>query len=312
MTATEIIIVTVGLVLFEVVSSIDNAVINAKVLVTMSAKSRRWFLLYGLFLSVFLVRGLLPLLIVYLANPQLGLFGAATAAFSSSPDVARAVETTRPILLAGGGLYLVLLSIHWLLLEPKEYCFKFERRLQNYGIWFYALASVILVGVTFITLNDNPLIALGAVIGSSAFFITSGFKASSEDKESDLATSKNNDWSKLLYLEMIDATFSIDGVLGAFAFTTAVPLILLGSGIGALVVRHITVKGTEFIGRYRYLSNGAMYSIAALGTVMLAESLHYDVPFWVSPIITIIAIIIFGYRSYQEVQGQKATTTPAD
>lgn len=72
------------------------------------------------------------------------------------------------------------------------------------------------------------------------------------------------DISKILYLEVIDMTFSIDGVLGAFAFTLSVPLILLGNGIGAYVVRSLTIHNIERVKRYIYLKNGAMYSIGVL------------------------------------------------
>jgi hypothetical protein len=74
-----------------------------------------------------------------------------------------------------------------------------------------------------------------------------------------------SDWSKVLYLEVLDASFSIDGVIGAFAFTTAVPLILIGNGLGAIIVRNLTIKGMDKIVSYTYLKNGAMYSIGFLG-----------------------------------------------
>jgi hypothetical protein len=68
---------------------------------------------------------------------------------------------------------------------------------------------------------------------------------------------------------LIDTTFSIDGVLGAFAFTMSVPLIIIGNGLGALVVRSLTVKGINTIKKYAFLKNGAMYSIYCLGLIML-------------------------------------------
>lgn len=80
------------------------------------------------------------------------------------------------------------------------------------------------------------------------------------------------DISKIMYLEVIDMTFSIDGVLGAFAFTLSVPLILLGNGIGAFVVRELTLHNIERVKKYIYLKNGAMYSIGILGTVMMLHS----------------------------------------
>lgn len=102
-----------------------------------------------------------------------------------------------------------------------------------------------------------------------------------------------------MYLEVIDMTFSIDGVLGAFAFTLSVPLILLGNGIGAFVVRELTIHNIERVKRYIYLKNGAMYSIGVLGLVMILHSFGVEVPEWVSPISTITIISYFFWRSVQ-------------
>lgn len=297
-------LVVLGLVLFEVISSIDNAVVNADVLATMSARARRWFLIYGMFIAVFLIRGLLPLLIVYFTNPSLGLSGAFTATFSSDPEIHRAIESSAPILLAGGGLYLVLLFFHWLFVEEKQYAFFFERHIHHkLSFWFYTVASFLLLAVVWTTIKVNPLIALGAVIGSTAFFITTGFKKNAEEKEKELAHTQGlSDVSKILYLEIIDGTFSIDGVLGAFAFTLSIPLILIGSGIGAYIVRTFTIHGIATVKKYRYLKNGAMYSVGSLGGMMLVESLGLHPRPWIAPLVTLVVVSIFFWLSRRELQ----------
>jgi uncharacterized protein len=101
------------------------------------------------------------------------------------------------------------------------------------------------------------MIGFGAVVGSSAFFIVHGFKTHAERKEEKLTETNSgiSDISKILYLEVIDATFSLDGVLGAFAFTLSVPLILIGNGLGAFVVRWLTVHNVQRIRKYKYLKN---------------------------------------------------------
>ncbi len=100
-----------GLSLFEIITSIDNAIINAEVLGGMSKKAQRWFMTYGFFFAVFVVRGLLPFLIVLIANPGIGPMGVLTAAFSNDPTVAEAIEKSSPMLLMGGGVFLVFLSL---------------------------------------------------------------------------------------------------------------------------------------------------------------------------------------------------------
>lgn len=306
---TEGVIIVVGLVLFEVISSIDNAVVNADVLATMSQKARRWFLLYGIIIAVFVVRGILPMLIVYASNTSLGLWGAVTATFSSDPSVREAIERQKPILLAGGGMYLVLLFLHWLFAEKKEYAFFIERHIhQKYSFWFYATSSIVLMAVAWFTLHIDPLIAFGAIVGSTAFFITNGFKENAEAKEREMVSgaSHMSDVSKIMYLEILDTTFSIDGVLGAFAFTLSVPLILVGNGIGAYVVRWFTIHGIKTVQKYRYLKNGAMYSIASLGAVMLAESLQKHPPVWLPTAITFIVVGVFLWLSIKELKSQHA------
>jgi uncharacterized protein len=294
----SVVLIIVGLALFEGVSSLDNAVINAQVLATMSKRARRWFLIYGLLIAVFLIRGLLPFLIVWIANPALGPAGALTATFSSDPAVRKSIEASSPILLAGGGTFLIFLFFNWLFLEQKNYGLRGERFIQSQGVWFYAVVSILLAVIVWFGLQKHPMMAFGAVVGSTAFFITHGFKENAEKAEKGLLSGKfNSDISKLFYLEVIDATFSIDGVLGAFAFTLAVPLILLGNGIGAVIVRELTIRSVDTIKRYKYLKNGAMYSVFFLGCVMLLNSFGYAIPEWLTPIITIAIIGYFFFKS---------------
>lgn len=300
MDVLTIILVVSGLVLFETVSSIDNAVINAEVLSTMGQKARRWFLLWGLFIAVFLLRGLLPWAIVWAVNPALGPVGSFTAALSSDPAVAEAIESSKHILLAGGGIFLVFLFFHWLFLEPKNFGLRGERFFQKQGVWFYAVVSIILAIVVWFSIKIDPLMAFGAVVGSTAFFITHGFKENAAQAEKKLLGKSNtslSDASKILYLEVIDATFSIDGVVGAFAFTLSVPLILLGNGIGALVVRQLTISNIDRIKRYVFLKNGAMYSIFFLGSIMLMDSFGLHIPSWLSPATTAVIVVYFFLKS---------------
>jgi uncharacterized protein len=291
-------LIVIGLILFETVSSIDNAVINAQVLATMSDRAKKWFLTWGLLIAVFAMRGLLPFAIIWAVNPALGPWGAVTAAFSADPAVKESVEQSAPVLLAGGGTFLLFLFFHWLFMEPKYYGLKGERTFQRLGVWFYAIVSVLLAAIVWYALPINPMMAFGAVVGSTAFFITHGFKENAERAEEELLNDTGkSDMSKILYLEAIDATFSIDGVLGAFAFTLSVPLILIGNGVGAFVVREATIRGIETIKRYIYLKNGAMYSVFFLGCVMLYDSFGHHMPEWLVPIVTIFIISYFFWKS---------------
>jgi hypothetical protein len=293
----SVILIIAGLCLFETISSIDNAIVNAEVLSTMGERARRWFLTYGLLAAVFVIRGLLPWFIVWFTTPSLGPIGSLTAAFSSDPRVLAAVESSAPVLLMGGGVFLVFLFFHWLFLEEKQFGLRGERYIQEKGVWFYAIVSVLLALIVWLALQREPIMAFGAVIGSTAFFIVHGFRQNAEAQERKLMDRNLSDISKIFYLEVIDATFSIDGVLGAFAFTLSVPLIILGNGLGAFVVREVTIGNINRIKRYIYLKNGAMYSILALGTIMILDSFGFEIPSYLSPIITFGVVGYFLQKS---------------
>ena len=289
-----------GLCMFEIICSIDNAIINAEVLGTMQPKYRRWFLLWGILFAVFLVRGLLPLLLVWFSTPELTPWEAFTAMFSDNPEVKEAIETSSPILLIGGGTFLIFLFFHWLFLEEKEYGLRGERYFFSKGVWFYAVVSILLMVIVWFAIERNAMMAFGAVVGSTAFFIVHGFRQNAELQEQKLMGGDMSDISKILYLEVIDATFSIDGVLGAFAFTMSVPLILVGNALGAIAVRQITVGNIDRIKKYRFLKNGAMYSILCLGIIMLVDSFGFHIPEFVSPVITFSVVGLFYLKSVRE------------
>ncbi len=296
----SIVLTIVGLCLFEIISSIDNAIINAEVLGTMKPKARKWFLFWGLLFAVFVMRGILPWAIVWATTPSLGPVGALTATFSNDPKIHHSIEASAPILLTGGGVFLVFLFFNWLFMEPKNYGLRGERFFHKHAVWFYAVVSMLLAGIVYASLQVHPMMAFSAVLGSTAFFIIHGFSQQAEQAERNMLNNNMSDVSKILYLEVIDATFSIDGVLGAFAFTLSVPLILLGNGIGAIVLRQITVGNIERIKKYKYLKNGAMYSVLGLGMIMLLDAFGILIPEWISPVITCAVVGVFFLKSKRE------------
>lgn len=292
------ILTVLGLSLFETISSVDNAIINAEVLSTMGARARRWFLTWGMLIAVFVVRGLLPFIIIWAFNPTLSILQVLSAAWSSDPLVQESIHESAPILLIAGGVFLLFLFLHWLFLEDKKLGLPMaEKFFMSKGVWFYAIVSVLLAVISWFALRENNLMAFGAVVGSSLFFITHGFKQNAEEEERRLLSSGRSDLSKLFFLEIIDTTFSIDGVLGAFAFTLSVPLILIGNGLGALLVRQLTISNIENIKKYVYLKNGAMYSILVLGIIMIMHSFGFSIPEYLSPLCTFIIIGFFFWKS---------------
>lgn len=308
-----IIITILGLSLFEIITSIDNAVINAEVLAGMSKKARRWFLTYGFFFAVFVVRGVLPFLIIWAATPSLGPIEVLGISFAGSEAAKEAIEHTAPLLLMGGGIFLLFLFFSWLFLEPKNFGLRGERFFQSQGAWFFAVVSLILLVVVWLALRVDNMLAFSAVVGSTAFFIIHGFRQYAEAQEAKLLDKSNNmsDVAKIAYLEVLDTTFSIDGVIGAFAFTFSVPFILIGNGIGALILRKLTISNIDKIKQYKFLKNGAMYSLFFLGLIMTLHAFHIEVPSYVSPIITFATVGYFFWKSKVDISKMKGDFSTA-
>ncbi len=298
----QFIIIIFGLALFEIISSIDNAIINANVLKTLPQRFRKIFLFWVIIFAVFIVRGCLPFIIIWIANPALSFFEVLTFAFSQGKGIEESLEKSTPLLLLGGGIYLFLVFLAWLFLEEKKYAFLAEKFIHRQSVWFYAISSLVVTASIFFSLQINSMLALAASIGATAFFITDGFKKNAEEKEKELLSGNLSAWSKILYLEVLDASFSIDGVIGAFAFTLSVPLILIGNGLGAFVVREVTIRGIDTISKLAYLKNGAMYSIGMLGSIMILESFGKEFPFWLAPLNTSLLLGIFLFLSYYELK----------
>ncbi|MBL7965298.1 MAG: DUF475 domain-containing protein [Flavobacteriales bacterium] len=294
-------ITILGLFVLEVVQSVDNAVVNAHVLRTMSAKARRWFLIWGILTAVVLVRGLLPLAIVWISTDGISFLDAVRATFTSDPIASQAMQDSAHILLAGGGVFLLLLYFHWLFVEPKDPFFWQDSWFkEKHGGWFYATAAVITL-VLVILIPDKDTI-VGLLAGSTLFFLIDGFKKQAEQYERTVTSGAGSDLAKLAYLEMLDLSFSIDGVFGAFAFTTNVALILIGNGLGAIVVRELTIRGLQRVGKYRWLKNGAMTSIGVLGAIMVAHALGWHPPEWLPTLVTLAIIGVAWVRSQQEIR----------
>lgn len=297
--------IILGLCLFEIISSVDNAVVNAHILKTLPEKYRKFFLFWGLLFAVFFVRGLLPFVIVWMANPSLAIWQVFSATFSNSPEIKDYLDKSKPLLLLGGGIYLFFVFLSWLFLEEKKYAFFVEGFIHRQSAWFYAIASILTTATVYFSLKQNPVLALAATIGVSAFFLTDGFKKNAEEKEKQLMNPAMNAWSKILYLEILDASFSIDGVIGAFAFTVSVPLIILGNGLGAFIVREFTIRGIDLITRFEYLKNGAMYAIGVLGATMILESFGHEFPFWLAPLNMFLLLGIFLFLSVRSNRAKK-------
>ena len=262
---------------------------------------RRRFLFFGIVTSVFAVRFLIPILIVWISAPYLTFREILMSFVGGSPATTAAIESVKPLILIFGGVFLLYLYFHWLFLEEKDPLFVERYLSREHGAWFFAFAAVILVLIMYFARYD-PMMMLSAAVGSATFFILYGLRQTAEEQSRTGGSADLSDLSKFIYLEVLDATFSFDGILGAFAFTTNLLLVLIGLGIGALVVRRLTVEGIETVSRYRYLKNGALTSIGFLGFFMLIESYGFELSSYVPIGVTFLLIGVAFTWSLKEMK----------
>ena len=139
----------------------------------MTDRFRRFFLLWGMLIAVFVLRGILPFLILWIANPDLSFMQLLTLAFSGDT---RAIEDSlahsKHYLLLGGGMYLFLVFLSWIFMEEKKYVFPVEPFIHRHSVWFYAVTSVLFTVVVYVSLSFDPFLAFAASVGTTAFFIT--------------------------------------------------------------------------------------------------------------------------------------------
>jgi len=236
-----------------------------------------------------------------LSVPEIGLLGTLQSIFKSSPIVSQLIEERKGVILIGAGVFLLLIYLHWLFLEKKDPFFLPDKLIKpHYGVWFFAFTAIMLVSLLYLARNSYMLM-LSAALGNALFFIIYGFREQAAKEEARLKGGQStlSDFSKLMFLEVLDASFSFDGVVGAFAFTTFIPLIFLGNGIGALVVRQLTIKGVNHVEKYKWLKNGAMTSIGILGVFIIAKSFGVHIPEYLPTLTTIGCTGLAFFKSHQ-------------
>lgn len=279
-----------NLALLETSLSFDNAVVNASILRHWDKRWQQRFLLWGMLVAVFGMRVLFPLLIVAViahAAPLPGPFSiyewlssghwpasdVLTMAIVAPQRYAATLQSAHIEVMAFGGTFLLQVFWHFFLNQNKEgyWLRPIERAMQQLGRLEMAgvvLTLLVLLAIAaFLPQPQAYKLLLAGSWGLVAYTIVNGISALMGSDGSVVRAS----WGGFLYLELLDASFSFDGVLGAFALTRNIFLIAIGLGIGAMFVRSFTLmlveKGT--LSELRYLEHGAFWAIGALAVVML-------------------------------------------
>lgn len=276
---------TLVLVAIEVAFSFDNAIINAKVLERLSKVWQQLFLTLGMVIAIVGMRLLFPILIV-MVTAHLGWSQVVNDALHHPSTYAHHLSSAHSAIAAFGGGFLLTLACYFLFDDTREILWleRLERPLQRIGgsIWLPPLLSAIVTILVGLFAGSKSAEVLRAgLVGVVGYTLLNLF-TNALGKISGEGRGQYTGWAAFLafiYLQILDASFSFDGVLGAFAITDKVILIALGLGVGALWVRSLTVfmvrRGT--LSAYQYLEHGAHYAILVLAVALLA-SIFFAVP----------------------------------
>ncbi|MFZ2727614.1 MAG: DUF475 domain-containing protein [Methylococcaceae bacterium] len=290
----------------EVSLSFDNAVVNASILKRMDERWQQYFLTWGILIAVFGMRLLFPVTIVAVAT-GIDFVGVANMALHEPATYAQHLDDSHIQIAAFGGMFLLMVFFGFLFDNDRElhWLGVVEKKLASFGklesIEVILSLSTLLIIQAYLPQEARLSALISGVAGVILFVVVDSAAALFEDEEEGEEVSsaiKKGSVMSFLYLEVLDASFSFDGVIGAFAITQDVVIIMLGLAIGAMFVRSLTVylvrQGT--LDEYVFLEHGAHYAIGSLAAIMLASMSHH-IPEVVTGLIGAVFIALSVYSS---------------
>lgn len=297
------------LAVLEVSLSFDNAAVNASILKDMDPVWQQRFLTWGIAIAVFGMRIVFPLVIVMVAA-SLGPVEAMKLALNEPVEYQRIVSDAHVGLMGFGGAFLGMVGLKYFFDSDKEvnWIDAIERPLAKVADIEAIAIGVVLAGTWAVSSMLPPeeahtflIAAIAGLLTYLAVEIVNHLLEPPTPSTGDVAKAG---FGAFLYLEVLDASFSFDGVIGAFALTNNLIIIAIGLGIGAMFVRSMTIflvnKGT--MSEYRYLEHGAFYAILALAVIMYLNTFMH-----ISEVITgLIGAVLIGLAFWSSVRWNKA------
>ncbi|OWY38679.1 hypothetical protein CEK28_11315 [Xenophilus sp. AP218F] len=291
------------LAVLETTVSFDNAVVNAGILKVMSHRWRQIFMTVGIAVAVFGMRILFPLVIVAVAGGV--SMSEAFAVATQDPKRYETIMHDSHLMVMGfGATFLLMVVVEFFVQHEKD-----EHWIPGVEAWLAKLGSVE-NAQSLVTILVVAAIAALLPAGQRMEFISScfwgyvvfmalhAFKQIFGGMDIKTAAAKNG-LIGFLYLEVLDASFSMDGVIAAFAITNNFWLIAAGLGIGAMFVRSMTIYLVErdVMGQFKYLEVSAFWAIAALVAIMFAAALHIELGEVVTGLISLVIIALGVFTS---------------
>lgn len=280
----------------EVSLSFDNAILNAAVLKEMPALWRARFITWGMPIAVFGMRFLFPILIVCFVG-HTSIYEAVRLAFAAPEQYATMLAQSKSLVDVFGGMFLLMVFLKFMSEEKECYWLRtIEEKLAGLGKLESIEIIFALLLLIFIQIHapERPLIIVYGLVGICLYTILGLFSGDSRVRTG---------LSAFIYLEVLDASCSFDGVIGAFVLTSNIIYIMIGLGIGALCIRSLTlylVRGCV-LKQFRYLEHGAHYAIGALAIIMLLD-IFYLVP---EPVTGMLGIGLIGLSLLSSIWANK-------
>ncbi|MFJ1651167.1 DUF475 domain-containing protein [Streptomyces sp. NPDC088337] len=325
--------------ILEISLSFDNAVVNAGILKKMNAFWQKIFLTVGVLVAVFGMRLVFPVVIVAI-SAKMGPVEAVDLALNNKDHYQQLVTDAHPAIAAFGGMFLLMIFLDFIF-EDRDIKWLpwIERPLAKLGridmlSVCIALAVLLITAFTFAThahqhagahVDKAQTVLISGIAGLITYMVVGGLSGYFEDKleedeereheeeeeaarsgkkRSAIALAGKAAFFMFLYLEVLDASFSFDGVIGAFAITNDIVLMALGLGIGAMYVRSLTVylvrQGT--LDDYVYLEHGAHYAIGALAVILMVT-----IQYQINEVITgLVGVVLIAWSFWSSVRRNRA------
>ncbi|MEI7475212.1 MAG: DUF475 domain-containing protein [bacterium] len=308
--------------ILEVSLSFDNAVVNAVKLQTMPEVWQQRFLTWGMLIAVFGMRLLFPIIIVS-AFTGIGVIKVTLLALKHPMQYAHYLQSTHATIAAFGGMFLLMIFLSFILDEAKDihWIKILEEKLAKLGklegVQIILALSALYITQNFVNSAEKLPVVLAGISGLILFLLVDGVSGLIESNEEGNGAAKQlvngvkyAGFISFLYLELIDASFSFDGVMGAFAISSSIIIISIGLGMGAMFVRSLTIMLVEkkTLQKYIYLEHGAHWAIGALALIMMYTTIGE-----VSEVITgLIGVGFIGASFASSVSYRKLNPDMAD
>jgi len=298
--------------ILEISLSFDNALVNATVLREMDPVWQQRFLTVGILIAVFGMRIVFPIAIVSIAA-QIGPWEAVQLSLGDPEEYERIVSSAHIGIAGFGGAFLAMVGLSFFFDSDKDvhWIASVEQAINRFSTVPAVEIGMVLslvYGVSTMLAPDDALTFLTAgILGLVTYIGVNALGAIIEQREAAKKASGaivRSGLGGFLYLEVLDASFSFDGVIGAFALSNNMIVIAIGLSVGAMFVRSMTIHlvkaGT--LAEYRYLEHGAFWAIIVLGVIMLVSA-RYHIP---ETFTGLIGAVLIGLSLFWSIRHNRA------